>query len=159
SKWTVTAGLWSNPLPLVCTPVNALAVFNSQLVLVGGGFVDGGPPCSPASPWVASIALWDGDNAWVALGTSVSGYLGIVLVYALAVLGSDVYVGGAFTGPAGYKNIARWAAGAWKGWGGYYGPVTVLHHTPLGHLFAGGDFTNAAGVDANRVAKWNGNTW
>ncbi len=42
---------------------------------------------------------------------------------------------------------------------GVGGSVFALAFRANGELYAGGDFTTAGGVSANRVAKWNGTAW
>ncbi|MCX6984909.1 MAG: hypothetical protein NT118_09205, partial [Lentisphaerae bacterium] len=37
--------------------------------------------------------------------------------------------------------------------------IDVFAYDSSGNLYAGGTFTNAGGVSANRVAKWDGNSW
>ena len=39
------------------------------------------------------------------------------------------------------------------------GTVYALAVDGSGNLYAGGDFTNAGGASANRIAKWNGFSW
>jgi hypothetical protein len=76
------------------TWVSALAVSGSDLY-AGGSFVTvGGIPAN-------CVAKWDGTN-WSALGSGVSGgSLSGTYVSALAVSGSDLYVGGNFTTAGG----------------------------------------------------------
>ena len=37
--------------------------------------------------------------------------------------------------------------------------VYALAVDASGNLYAGGDFTTAGGVSANRIAKWDGSSW
>jgi hypothetical protein len=107
---------------------------------------------SPAT----NIAKWDG-TAWSALGAGMNSS-----VYALAVLGSDVYAGGYFTtadnSPANY--IAKWNGNSWSalgsGMGGGLGanPANVYALVLSGNeLYAGGAFTTAGGKVSAYVAK------
>lgn len=82
-------------------------------------------------------------------------------IRTIAVMGSDVYVGGLFTvagtEQAGY--IARWDGSNWHPAGvGMNGAVYALtvHN---GQLYAGGAFTTAGGSSANHVARWDGSNW
>ena len=62
---------------------------------------------------VNNIAKWDG-NSWTALGAAVNGS-----VYALLVLGGDLYAGGGFN-VAGVSNanaVAKWNGTSWSGLG------------------------------------------
>lgn len=85
--------------------VNALAVWRGQL-FVGGSFTNaGGVP-------VAGLARWDGTN-WSALGSGLSfpQLTGArARVFALAVEGNELFVGGAFTHAGGQaaSGLARY---------------------------------------------------
>jgi len=82
-------------------------------------------------------------------------------VNALAVSGSDVYVGGNFTtaggSPANY--VARWDGNHWHALGlGLDGMVDALAVSG-NDLYVGGWFSMAGGSPAKRIAKWDGNQW
>lgn len=95
------------------------------------------------------------------------------LVRALLVFndgqGDALYVGGTFTlaGNAVVNYIAKWDGADWSplvspGGIGMDGPVYSLGVYDDGTgpaLFAGGAFTTAGGIPANRIAKWNGVEW
>src|ERR1035441_1381185 len=59
------------------------------------------------------IAKWDGSS-WTALGSGMDDY-----VFALAVLGSDLYAGGFFTTAGGSValGIAKWNGSSWTALG------------------------------------------
>lgn len=82
-------------------------------------------------------------------------------VYAVAVKGTDVYVGGQFLLAGGIpaNNIAKWNGTSWSALGeGVDGWIQAL--TFVGEdLYAGGRFWNAGGLRADNIAKWNGTTW
>ena len=83
------------------------------------------------------------------------------IVNAVAVGGTNVYVGGSFTkaGSVNATNIARWDGTGWSALGsGVNNQVYALavHGT---QVYAGGKFTQAGSVNANFVAKWNGSSW
>jgi trimeric autotransporter adhesin len=139
--------------------VRALAVSGNTLY-VGGDFTTAGSDTN-----ANSIAQWNGSG-WSALGSGISGeYLGPT-VYALAVLGNTLYVGGDFTMAGGYPatNIAQWNGSSWlplgSGMGGEYGGDVAALAVSGSTLYAGGDFTTAGSdTNANCIAQWDGSNW
>ena len=133
--------------------VYALAVSGSDLY-AGGDFTSAsGIPAN-------HIARWDGST-WSALGGGLRAGIGYVRVSALAVFGSDLYVGGNFriAGDVAVNHIARWNGSTWSALGsGVNGLVSALAVSGS-DLYAGGDFTSASGVPANHIACWNSSTW
>ena len=108
------------------------------------------------------------SGTWSSLGTgSSNGVLGGVL--ALAVVGNEVYVGGAFTQAGGVSAnfVARFntQTNTWSslGTGSSNGVNDVVFALAVvgNEVVVGGDFTSAGGVSANRVARFNTqtNTW
>jgi hypothetical protein len=88
-------------------------------------------------------------------------------VSALAVSGANLYAGGQFTTAGGVSAnyIAQWDGNAWSSLGSGIGG-SYLHNPYVwalamsgANLYAGGEFTTAGGVPANRIAKWNGSAW
>ncbi|HOY59886.1 MAG TPA: hypothetical protein PK640_17350, partial [Verrucomicrobiota bacterium] len=92
----------------VSASVHALAVSGADLY-VGGQFYMVG------DAYAGHIAKWDG-HAWSGLGWGLMSTDLYTMVYALAVSGTDLYVGGRFTMaddiPA--DHIARWDGTAWS---------------------------------------------
>jgi trimeric autotransporter adhesin len=133
--------------------VFALAVDGSD-VYVGGNFtaIDGVS--------ATNIIHWNGSG-WVPLGIGVNS-----TVNAIAASNGIVYAGGAFTlaGGAPVNRIARWNGTTWSALGS---GVTAGASTPsisaialLGnYVYAAGSFTNAGGVAATGLAKWDGTNW
>src|SRR5947209_20196705 len=90
-------------------------------------------------------------------------------VYAIAINGSDVYVGGQFTTAGGLaaRNIAKWDGtfSPWSALGtgidnsccGIYVNALAFSSASVS-LFAGGIFTGAGSFVANNIAQWNGST-
>jgi hypothetical protein len=78
-------------------------------------------------------------------------------VNAIAVSGSDIYVGGFFNTAGGVpvSNIAKWDGNSWSALGsGVNSSVNALAVSG-DDVYAGGNFTTAGGQSASRVAKWN----
>ncbi|HYE58330.1 MAG TPA: hypothetical protein VD948_07475, partial [Rhodothermales bacterium] len=84
-------------------------------------------------------------------------------VTAIAISGSDVYVGGTFTNAGGNTSadrIARWDGTAWNALGsGLNGTVSAIAISDS-DLYVGGSFTDAGGnTNADRIARWDGTSW
>jgi trimeric autotransporter adhesin len=94
------------------------------------------------------------------LGAGLTG--GTRIVNAVAVLGTDVYIGGTFTAVDGVvaSRVAKWNGSAWSALGsGANGSVNAM--AVLGsELFIGGTFSSVGGVSlTSRLAKWDGTNW
>ncbi len=163
-------GTWDTQFGLpngVFGPVYALAFDGQGNVYVGGSF----DVVSGVSTLVNRIARYNiATNTWHTLGTGAqNGVNGFV--YALAVDGSGgVYVGGVFTQAGGVSanNVARFdpATNSWSALGtgaqnGVNDFVYALAIDGSGGVYVGGNFTQAGGVSANRVARFDPatNTW
>jgi hypothetical protein len=133
--------------------VRTLTIFNDgggAALYAGGNFTNQGN----------RVAKWDGQ-AWSALGSGTTGE-----VHALRVFddgsGSALYVAGLFSSAGGVpdtQRIARWDGTSWSapGTGGINELVrslTVFNDGGGAALYAGGRFTLAGGVPAQRVARW-----
>ncbi|MBF9224277.1 T9SS type A sorting domain-containing protein [Hymenobacter ruricola] len=141
--------------------VQVLAAAPNGDVYASGFFgLAGGVPAN-------GLARWNG-TAWSALGTGPAGELdGFAAALAVAPNG-DLYVGGTITRAGGIpvNNVARWNGTAWSALGagislGSTGgtTVTALSVAGNGDVYAGGNFTEAGGLPANNVARWNGTAW
>jgi hypothetical protein len=134
--------------------VQAIAVLGGQ-VYVGGHFTQAGQIDAKG------IARWDG-TAWHSLGSGIAvsaTYPGSV--YALAVDGTSLYVGGHFNlaGGLSAKYIARWDGSSFFPLGSGMNIRVKCLQMHKGSLYAGGYFTKAGGVVVNGIAKWNGSVW
>jgi hypothetical protein len=162
AKWN--GNEWSTLGTGMNNNVDALAILGSD-VYAGGQFTtatnSGGGAVS-----ANFTAKWNGSS-WSALGLGVSGR-----VRALAVSGTDVYMGGDFataTNNGGaaitVNRMARWDGGNWSALGsGMNNIVYALATMSNGNVYAGGLFTmatNSGGiaVAANCIAKWDGSGW
>jgi len=106
------------------------------------------------------VAKWDG-TAWSAMGSGLPIYRSGPWVNALAVSGTNLYVGGYFrtAGGSPATNIARWNGSTWSALGsGLNGAVYALAVSGT-NLYVGGYFTIAGGSPADYIAKWDGSTW
>jgi hypothetical protein len=98
------------------------------------------------------------DAGWVNLGSGID-IKGSV--YALAVSGTDLYVGGGFTTAGGVpaSNIAKWDGGAWSVLGSGMDREVWALAVSGSNLYAGGYFALAGGMPAKSIAKWDGRAW
>jgi hypothetical protein len=165
------------------TTVQAVVIWNGQLVVGGGSGYFGGVAASLAawngSSWVdlglpygdvRALLVYDGDlivassriyrydgSTWTQISSGASPYG----VYALAEYNGDLIAGGDYTAINGVaaNYIARWDGSSWNPLGtGLDYTVTAL--TVYGtKLIAGGSFASAGGQAASRIAAWNGYVW
>jgi hypothetical protein len=152
------SGAWSTFGSGMDAEVTSLAALANGELVAGGAFTTaGGQPCQ-------HVARWDGQS-WQPLGAGVGS-----VVHAIAVRpNGHVVVGGRFTsaggGPA--SHIAEWDGGAWSSLNGGVTtnainglpPVSALLVMPNGDVVVGGNFTQAGGLPANCVARWDGVGW
>ena len=151
--------------------VQALAIDGTNLD-VGGFFTNAGGVAT-----ADYVAKWNG-SAWSGLGSDGSGGGAIApspnapapAVFALAVSGTDLFVGGSFIDVAGISeadNMVRWNGSNWfamgsgdvnTGSGAVEGAVYALAVSGA-DLYAGGGFTNVGTLAGDYVAKWNGSVW
>jgi hypothetical protein len=137
--------------------VTALAVVGNE-VFVGGFFTSAGGVSAN------NVARFNTQtNTWSSLGTGSSNGVNN-WVFALAVVGNEVFVGGFFTSAGGVSanGVARFntLTNTWSSLGtGSSNGVNnwVLALAVVGNeVYVGGEFTSAGGVSANSVARFNG---
>ena len=131
--------------------VNALAYSNGKLY-AGGSFTQAG------SLTVNHVAQWDGAN-WSAIGNGLTGSSS-ANVLAIAVAGTNVYVGGQnFTNASGVivSNIAVWNGSSWSslGSGTEYGRNCSALAASGNDVYAGGNFNWAGDKPSQFIAHWN----
>ena len=161
AKWNGSS--WSEMCGALETQVCAIAV-------AGGYVYAGGMITSACGVAVNHLVRWNGAS-WTEVGGGVSGgfYLGRTSVRALAVNGSDVYVGGYFAqaGGSAAANLARWngALNRWE-WAEYPstpqnpdGSVNAIL-VDGGNLWIGGGFIQIGSSNNYFVAKYDSvNHW
>ena len=120
--------------------VNALAVYNGELIAAGDFLRAGGAT-------VGRVAAWDGAS-WSAFRTGLNDR-----AFALTVWNGLLVVGGQFIRADGLQvgGVAAWDGAQWSALGGPGGTTYALT-TYQGQLVAGGTF-------AGGVKIWNGSTW
>ena len=100
------------------------------------------------------------DDRWdTRFGGSAS--LDIAAVYAVAIDGGDVYVGGSFlrAGDVNARNVAKWSGGTWVPLGeGVNGPVFALG-AANGEVYVGGTFDSAGTLRVSNIARWSSGGW
>jgi len=141
----------------------ALAVVGDEVV-VGGYFTSAG------GVRAHGVARFNTQtNTWSTLGTGSSNGVSGGIVFALAVVGNEVVVGGVFTSAGGVSanSVARFntQTNTWStlGTGSSNGVSTIVSALAVvgNEVVVGGVFTSAGGVSANSVARFNTqtNTW
>lgn len=101
-------------------------------------------------------------GGWLNLGEETGSPLDGV-VYAIAVSGGDVYVGGDFSyigGNPALSYIARWDGSAWQPLGNRLNNAVNAIAVSGSDVYVGGTFTDAGGnPNADRIARWSGSSW
>ncbi len=148
--------------------VEGLAVFDDgggNALYAGGRFTTAGGVSA------VNMARWDGST-WSPLNSGLTGGFSPA-VYTLSVFndggGSALYAVGRFTNAGGevVSNIAQWDGSSWSrvdsvghnGFSRFAARATVFDDGSGDALYVGGDFSTAGGIAANRIARWDGNTW
>ena len=135
-----------------------------QMVIGKNGeprFVQSGKPAGKRISDKLLVA--SGDEQWDDRFGDLPGVDGTV--FAIAVSGSEVYVGGDFTtaGSVSANNIAKWnsSTNTWSALGSGVDGTVLAIAASGSEVYVGGLFTEAGGVSASRIAKWNSstNTW
>lgn len=177
AKWSLAGNTWMPALPAmpgdgIMGTVNAV-VDAGNVVYVGGSFTHAG------SVVANNVACWNKmTGTWSALGSAAQNGTNNYIT-ALAMIGSDLYIGGVFSTVSSStqngisaKNIARWdtTGSTWSALGsttqngtnGFIGAMAVSGTD----LYLGGGFTTTSsstqnGISAKGIAKWDtaANLW
>ena len=139
----------------------ALAEFDGDLV-VGGDFSHAGGRA------VGNLARWDGQQ-WHAMSSGLSGVTSGVAVHALVEFEGELIAAGHFTHIDGVEvnHVARWDGERWHplagpdgvGVGGPPGASVLAMAVFNGDLIVAGHFSQAGGVPASHIARWDGERW
>ena len=160
AKWDGTNATWS----AVGGGVDGDAVTPQAIAIAGADVYVGGQFSKAGGNWASRIAKWNGTT-WSALGSGIGSAGTGTVVDAVAVSGTDVYVGGGFTivGGITVNGIAKWSSttSTWSALGtGVQPTYRVFAIAIVGtDVYAGGSFTSVGGNVANYIAKWNGSEW
>ena len=158
TNWSALGSIPAGTRGALSAEVHALR-FSGRSLYAGGDFED-----ADGIPEADRVARWRGGS-WSALGSDGSGdgALGST-VYAIAVAGEDVYVGGQFSNAAGIDEadrIALWDGSDWSALGDNGAGNGALNNTGQAlavfkrDLYVGGQFTSAAGIgEADYLASW-----
>lgn len=82
-------------------------------------------------------------------------------VRAIAISGTDLYIGGSFTyiDEKKVNYVAKWNGTTWSALGPGVNNVVYSIAVSGNDVYVGGDFSEAGGVPAAFIAKWNGFSW
>ena len=133
--------------------IGGIQLFNNQICVSGGFTQAGGITCS-------NFAIWNGST-WSAASTGLNAQ--VACMYST---GTNVYVGGSF-GLAGntYVNgLASWDGSHWNPVGTpgrTNGLIFVVSSmgTDGKNVYAGGQFNYAGLINANSIARFDGQKW
>jgi len=150
SNWNTYGGSSTNGR------VNAIAVANNGDVYIGGAFTE--------VKGIAAnyIARYDGSN-WYPLNSGTNGPVAVIEIDS----NDEVYVGGAYLTAGGISanNIAKWN-GNWSAlndvstnMAGTNNEVRSIAIDSNNKVYVGGNFSEAGGNTALRVATWDGSNW
>ncbi|MFV9549841.1 PQQ-dependent sugar dehydrogenase [Algibacter sp. PT7-4] len=154
--WNETTG-WHNLGSGSNGTINAIAIAPNGDIYAGGSFTEiGGITAN-------NIAKWDG-NTWATLGSGIDGSVAALVFQT----NGNLYAGGVFETINGstVRNIAEWNGSTWSALtdattatSGTNNEIRSLAIDEAGTLYAGGNFDEAGGNTANRIATWNGTSW
>ncbi len=162
--WDTLAAVWSGLNQGLNSTVYALLQVGNDLY-AAGNFTTATNSTTPTA--ANHVAKWSA-NSWQGLGNSSSNSVEGYEVYAIAVDGPDLYIGGDFITAASMtvNNIVKYtpATNTWSplGAGATAGVDDIVNALAIGNsgeVYVGGDFLHAGGSPARSIAIWNGATW
>lgn len=150
---TLSAQSWQPVGTGTDNKVNVICQYGADLYAGGTFTIAGGQLAS-------YIAKWNGTS-WTPLPMNVDGIVEDMVVY-----NGELYVTGSFAhaGVVTVNSIAKWDGTSWSAVGGGIvfvsgladGYALAVHDSAL---YLGGWFTDAGGVSAASIAKWDGSNW
>lgn len=166
AKWNGSTWESVGPIGSFDNDIRCMTEFQGEL-WVGGDFnnVNGCSPCDGVVKYDPSTGGWVGGNSGVDL---VGGVNESVRVLYVNPTDGNLYMGGEFPelidGNAGVvdynmSGIAMYDGSDWTSLGTGLNEYCRAIHEYNGNVVAGGYFTTAGGVSANKIAKWDGTNW
>jgi len=155
-KWDVSAGAWvavgvPNAGAAAIVSIREVAISTTNTYYVVGEFDNLGN-----ITLADNVAMYDG--AWGAVG-DLSSMISTILYTVDIDQANNIYVGGNITGPIGL-NILKWDGGQWSGMGGgTNGTVWKIQVLSSGEIIAAGSYATISGINADRIAIYNGFSW
>jgi hypothetical protein len=106
-----------------------------------------------APPGIQAVEDWRWAAGFQSAGT-------LIQAYALAVMGSDLYVGGIFDYAGGVfaPRVAKWDGATWSAIGPTMGGTVFALAVWGSTLYVGGSFSEAGGIAANNIARYDSAT-
>ncbi|WP_106793140.1 PQQ-dependent sugar dehydrogenase [Aquimarina sp. Aq78] len=154
--WNKNSG-WSTLGSGANGSINTLKIASNGNLYAGGVFTKiGGINAN-------NIAVWNGSQ-WSALGSGIDGTVAVIETDS----NNNVFVGGVFKTINGttVRNIAKWNGSQWSALedvtnkkSGTNNEIRSLAIGSDGTLYVGGNFDEAGGNIAKRIATWNGSNW
>lgn len=169
-KWNPTTTTWESVGPISPTTfsndIRCMTEFEGELY-VGGDFnnVAGCSACDGLVKYDPSTNSWVGGDVGVDIVGGVDFSVRCLYVNPadeLLYMGGefpDVWDGDAAAPDPNMAYIAKYDGSNWTPLGTGLNEYVRAIHEYNGDLIAGGYFTNAGGVPANKIAKWNGTSW
>jgi hypothetical protein len=139
----------------------------NEIILDGSTLLFGGLFTQADDLPANHVARFDGVN-WSALGNRGRDQGAATFSRSIHAAGGKVYLGGLFTGVGSTRasRIAGWDGTNWfplgsglKGTNEGTGVAANVIAVNGNDVYVGGSFTNAGGVSANAIARWDGATW
>lgn len=166
AKWNGTVWESVGPIGVFDNDIRAMVEFEGDL-WVGGDFnnVGGNSSYDGLVKYDPTTANWVGGNSGVDLVGGVDESIRVLYVNPND---GNLYMGGEFTGlwdgdaaasDPNMSGIAMYDGSNWTPLGTGLNQYCRAIHEYNGDIVAGGYFTTAGGVPANKIARWDGTSW